>query len=148
MKKATNSCYLDTNILIYYQDSKSPFYQQVQKIVNKLVKGGFDLVISPLVLDEYFYNTFASSNKDEREKIKMIELSLREILQLPKIKIVNPPLKVNKQLKVLKFMEKFNLQPRDAYHLLTALENKVKYLASFDNDFEKVFQKKLLTKFS
>ncbi|KKR80529.1 MAG: PilT protein domain protein [Candidatus Daviesbacteria bacterium GW2011_GWA1_41_61] len=139
MKRVTNSCYLDTNILLYYQDWQSPFYQQTQEMISKLIKGGLDLIISPLVLDEYIYNTFTSSYKAEKEKIKMITLSLREILKLPGIKIFNPPLEVKKQLKVLKLMEKFGLKPRDAYHLLITLENKIKYLATFDSDFEKVF---------
>jgi len=147
MKKVTNSCYLDSNILIYYQDQESPFYQQTQEMISRLIKGGSLLVISPLVLDEYIYNAFASSGKTNKEKIKTIKLSLGAILKLPGMKIVNPPLEFGKQLEVLSLMEKFTLQPRDAYHLLIALENKIKYLATFDHDFEEVFAKGIIKNF-
>lgn len=147
MKKVTSSCYLDSNILIYFQDQKSPFYQQTREMIARLVIGGIFLVLSPLVLDEYIYNTFASSNRTRRERIHIIRSSLKEILKLPGIKIINSPLEVSKQLKVLNLMEKFSLQPRDAYHLLIVLENKIKYLATFDRDFEGVFAKGTVQKF-
>ncbi len=147
MKKVTSSCYLDSNILIYYQDRGSPFYQQTQEMIGRLVKDGLSLVISPLVLDEYIYNTFASSDKTSKEKMQVIKLSLEEILKLPGLKVINPPLEKSKQFEVLRIMEKFSLKPRDAYHLLIALENKIKYLATFDHDFEGVFKKGILKKF-
>lgn len=147
MKKVTGSCYLDSNILIYYQDQGSPFYQQTQEMIGRLVKNGFSLIISPLVLDEYIYNTFASSDKASKEKMKVIKLSLGEILKLPGLKIINPPLEIKKQLRVLKLMEKFSLKPRDAYHLLIALESKIKYLATFDHDFDRAFAKGTVKKF-
>lgn len=148
MRKAINSCYLDSNILIYFQDPESPFYRQTQEMIARLVVGGASLVISPLVLDEYIYNTFASSKGPREERIRIIRSSLQEILKLPGIKIINPPLDVSKQLKVLKLMEKFSLQPRDAYHLLIVLENGIEYLATFDSDFEEVFKKGRIKKFA
>lgn len=147
MKKVTNSCYLDSNILIYFQDSKSPFYRETREMVSKLVKEEVSLVISPLVIDEYIYNSSVSSDKVKKESLKMVKQSLSEILKLPQIVLANPPLKIKKQFKVLKLMEKYSLKPRDAYHLLIILENKIKSLATFDSDFENVFAKGIVKKF-
>ena len=38
-------------------------------------------------------------------------------------------------------MERYNLRPRDAFHFVTAIENKIQYFATFDNDFEEVFKR-------
>jgi len=41
-------------------------------------------------------------------------------------------------------MEKYDLCPRDAYHLLTMIYNKIDSFATFDTDFNKVFEDKLI----
>lgn len=44
-------------------------------------------------------------------------------------------------------MYKYNLRSRDAYHLFIMVENKVKFFATFDADFDKVFTKGKVKKF-
>lgn len=44
-------------------------------------------------------------------------------------------------------MEKFVLKPRDAYHLLTMKENRIRFFATFDKDFELVFRKGVVLEF-
>lgn len=142
-----SSCYLDANLLIYFQNQKSQFHQQTVQIIKNLVSKDYELVISSLVLDEYLYKSLQLSEDSKSETLKRLEKGLKKILTLPKIKLVNPPLQANKHLKVIGIINKHNLKPRDAYHLFIMLENKVKCFASFDKDFDKIIQKGLIKKF-
>ena len=54
------------------------------------------------------------------------------------------PVGILDQLKVINYMQKYHLKPRDAYHLLTIMENNIDGFATFDNDFNKVFSAKIL----
>jgi len=58
--------------------------------------------------------------------------------------LVNSPTGLKDQIKVVEYMEKYNLCPRDAYHLLTMIYNKIDSFATFDTDFNKVFEDKLI----
>lgn len=143
-----SSCYLDANVLVYLQDPNSPFHQKSIDLVKKLVDDRHNLIISPLVLDEYLHSSLRSSKKSPAEKLANVRLSMESIFKLPEIKLVNPPLAFKKQLKILKLMAKFNLKPRDAYHLLIVIEKKINFLATFDQDFARVFEVGLIKKFS
>lgn len=143
----TKSCYLDANFLVYYQDKKSPFHYQVKLIMENLIIGGFELVLSSLSLDEYEYTVLRSFNNPKPEIIKNLKSGFRKLLKISDIKLINPPLEFKKHFKVLNLMQKYNLKPRDAYHLFIMLENKVKFLATFDSDFDKVFESGKIKKF-
>lgn len=142
------SCYLDANILVYYQDRISPFHNQSKLIIENLIQKGYAIALSSLSLDEYEYTILSSSNKPKQVILKNLKNCLRKLLRIPDIYLINPPIEFKKHLKVLNIMEKYSLKPRDAYHLFIMLENKIKFFATFDNDFVSVFQKKLITKFS
>lgn len=142
-----SSCYLDANLLIYFQNRKSQFYQQTVQIIKNLVSKEYEIVISALVLDEYLYKILQLSEDPKSESLKRLKRGLKKIFALPKIKLVNPPLETNKHLSLIRIINKHNLKPRDAYHLFTTLSNKVKYFATFDKDFDKVFQKGVIKKF-
>lgn len=143
-----NSCYLDANFLIYLDDYKSPFHNQTKSIFKRLLFKKYTLVLTPLILDEYLYNSLKLSVKPRSEAILALKRRIKNIFRLPGVKLLNPPLEFKKHFKVLNLMNKYNLRPRDAYHLLTMIENKVKYLATFDRDFKEVFQKGLVKQFS
>lgn len=142
--KTMKSCYLDANLLVYYQDRKSPFYDQTKLIIANLLMQGFELLISPLALDEYEYTVWRSFTTSKAEIIKNLRIGIRKIMKIPGIKLINPPLEFKRHLKVLNLMAKYQLKPRDAYHLFIMLENKVKYLTTFDHDFDLCFEKGLV----
>jgi len=138
-------CYLDTNILIGFKHEDSIFYKRSKKLLKNLISESFTLYISPLVLDEFLFQIKLIL---QRQQIyKLINEYLREILNIPKLKIINPPLSKQKQHQVLNYMEKYSLRPRDAYHLLIIKENKISHFATFDKDFKKVFKAKVIKKF-
>lgn len=98
------------------------------------------MLISPLCLDEFIYN-FPGSQKQKF-------LAFKKILKFPNLTIVNPPTDTKSQAKIIKIMKKFNLGPRDAYHLLTMKHHKIKYFATFDTDFDPVFASNSLKQFT
>lgn len=147
MKKVTKSCYLDTNILILLQNQNFTNHQQTKLIFSKFLKEGFQLFISSLVIDEYLYNTYRLIEAEKSKKLILLKKGFNKILKIPNINLVNPPLEFKKHKKIVDLMHKYNLKPRDAYHLFIMLENKIKYLATFDSDFDKVFEQGIVRRF-
>ncbi len=50
----SETCLLDTNILVYAADETSPFHQDAKALREKGMKGEMSLCICPQVLSEYF----------------------------------------------------------------------------------------------
>ncbi len=138
-------CFLDSNLLIYYQDNLSSYHQASLKKLSQLVSAGVRLYISPLVLDEFLYALRSILLiRKAHQSFRQLEKALSNLFQIPSLTLINPPLGENEQLRVIDYMEKFNLKPRDAYHLLTMEANELDSFATFDTDFRKVFREKLL----
>lgn len=147
MNSLIKTCYLDANTLIYFKNEDSPFYSKTSILIEHLVIEDYRLFISSLVIDEFLYGfKFHLGNKKIKKKDIFISLNkaLLEILALPNLELVNPPSGKNFQLKVIEMMKDFNLFPRDAYHLLMMIENKIKFFATFDDDFKEAFRKKII----
>lgn len=147
MNSLIKACYLDANTLIYFKNEDSPFYSKTLTLIEYLVNENYRLFILSLVIDEFLYGfKFHLGNKKIKKKDIFISLNkaLLEILTLPNLALINPPSEKNLQLKVIEIMKDFNLFPRDSYHLLMMIENRIKFFATFDNDFENVFKKKII----
>lgn len=140
-------CYLDANLLAFLGNENSPFYQKSLDIVDRLIKNGHQLVFSSLTLDEYFHSVIRFSQDPKDVTINNLKKAYRKLLKL-NIKLINPSLDEKKHLKVIDLIAKYNLHPRDAYHLFIMLENKVRFIATFDNDFDKVFEKGIIKNFT
>ena len=146
-KKLMNKCYLDANILIYFKNEESPFFPQAKKIITTLVEKDFSLFVSPLTLDEFLHGLklqLALKKVNPGVTFTLLSRSMKEIMELPSLTIINPPVSPQEQLQVVSFMQKFGLKPRDAYHLLTIQTHAITYFATLDNDFLKIFQKKIV----
>ena len=144
MTNNIKKCYLDSNILISYKnrDLKS------QKLIIRLLNSSYNLFISPLVLDEFLFQASIYLKKQkQRNVLKKLLESLESIFKLPRLIIINPSAEKKKHLQIIKYMEKYGLRPRDAYHLLIIKENKISHFATFDKDFKKVFKAKVIKKF-
>jgi len=141
------ACYLDANVLIAFKNEESPFHSRSISLLENLLKKGYLLVVSPLVLDEFLYVVaYLLKIKKEKNLYKKLNKNLKDILQL--VKVVNPPTSRKGQLKVVELMEKYNLHPRDAFHLLVILFAKIEACATFDKDFVEVEKKKLVRIFN
>lgn len=140
-------CYLDANALIYFKNEESSFFPDARKIITSLVEKDFSLFISSLTIDEFLHGLKVQmmARKWQQARIfSKIRFVLKEVLELPSLTIINPPLALPAQLQVVSFMEEFSLRPRDAYHLLTMQTNDVGYFCTFDSDFDQVFKKKVV----
>lgn len=141
------TCYLDANLLIFLSNKKSSFHQQAVNIIEQLVEGKYQIFLSTLSLDEYFHNFLRFSLDSKEKTLKKLKAAYRELIQISNLYLINAPLELKKQFQALNFMSKHNLHARDAYHLFIMLENKVKFLATFDSDFDKVFETGKIKKF-
>lgn len=129
-------CYLDSNFLVYFSNEGSPFFLQAREKLEKLAADGVELFISPLALDEFFHSF----------GFEELSNACGFILQLPLLKIVNPPVDPISQLQVVSLMKNYSLHPRDAYHLLIMQYNHIDTFASFDANFRRVFAANILQK--
>lgn len=129
-------------------DSTAQFHERSKQILTKLVSENWEIDLSALVLDECFHNSLRFSKKTKKEALRQLKLRYRRFIKLPKLNLIIHLPQLKKHTTVLNLMEKYNLRARDAYHLFTMKENKIKYLATFDNDFEEIFKKGLIHKFA
>lgn len=139
-------CYLDANLLAFLGNENSPFHQKALDIIDRLIKQDYKLVLSSLTLDEYFHTVIRFSQDPKAETYQNLKKAYGKLLKL-NIKLVNPSLEEKKHLKVIDLIAKYNLHPRDAYHLFIILENKVKFMATFDSDFDEIFKTEKIRKF-
>ncbi|MBI3290435.1 type II toxin-antitoxin system VapC family toxin [Candidatus Microgenomates bacterium] len=140
-------CYLDANLLFYWQDPESPFNEAATDIIKRLVESEYFLFTSSLILDEYLYTCLKFSGKPKSDMKSSLKLSLRKIFKLPHLQLINPTLDEKKHLGVIDLIVRYNLRPRDAYHVFIMRENKMKFIATFDTDFEKVFARGVVKHF-
>lgn len=143
-------CYLDANVLVYFKDTRSPHFSKAKRLIKKLLDNDYQLAVSPLVLDEFFYVTrYVLANQAKLSQAQLyqrLNSILEEIFRLPSLSIVVTPATPTHQRQVVRLMEQFNLQPRDAYHIMTLLANKVACLATFDKGFDKLFRQGIIKK--
>lgn len=144
---AMKRCYLDANLLLYYSNPDSLSYNQAVAIIAQLLSEGWKLYLSPLTLDEYFHNMIRFSRVSRQEAFKDLKRSFGRIIKLPGFELISVNLILKGQQKVINLMARYQLRTRDAYHLFIMLENKVKFLATFDSDFDKLFEEERIKKF-
>ena len=142
-------CYIDSNVLIYFLDRRSPNHKKTTDLIGKLDPDTYTLVISPLVIDEFLYTLkriMIIENMQTTQIFKDLGRAYDTVMALQNLEIA--PVSIDKSVnrKVITLMEEFNLRPRDAYHVLTMQENGIEEFATFDNDFKLVFAGKLLKK--
>jgi len=140
-------CYLDSNVLVYFKDEKSLYHKKVVEKFIFLIKNDFYFYVSSLVLDEFLYVFRYFLEKNEKKDIfSKLKKALTEILAIPNLSIVSLLKEKEKQIEVISYMERYDLSPRDAYHLMIMKENAIDYFFTFDKDFELVFKRKFLKK--
>lgn len=148
MTNSTKKCYLDANILIYFKDISSLYHLESVSLIEKLVKEKFEILISPLCLDEFLHVVALYLKKIRSKKLEEeLKNYLNSILSIPNLSLVNPSKNKDLQIRVVDYMVDFSIRPRDAYHLFIIKGNKIKFMATFDKDFKAVFHKGLIKHF-
>jgi len=137
--------YLDSSILVSCQIDNHPFYKKTVEIINRLQKEKCQFFLSPLTIDEYLYALFKYFNKGYFKNPNKIKQSLKNIQNL-NLNYIQVNWNKKAVLLIFNIIQKHNLKPRDAFHLKTARDNNIKYLATLDKDFDKIFKKGLIKK--
>lgn len=135
-------CYLDSNVLISYLDAKAEFHQPAADLMLDLIHQGAKMMISPLVLDEVFYvvqHQLKMRLENESELWSILNQQLEVILGFADLEVVVTPATANFQRQALAAMKNYKLAPRDAYHLCTAQHHSATHIATFDHDFDPIF---------
>lgn len=139
-------CYLDSIFLVYIKNENSSYHQKASSLIFELASKEVDLYISPLALDEFLHSFLMElKQKDYKDIFSGLQKALDDILKLPKLHLINPPVEIEAQRRIVGLMKKYQLRARDAYHLLTMVYNGIDSFATFDSDFKKVFDDKLVT---
>lgn len=135
-----NKCFIDANVLIYYKTEEDQKHKESVFLIADLVKKETELCISSLVVDEFVHALIKIAEIKKKKKAIVVKKALTDILELPLLTIVETPNTKEELGKITEVMEVFGLKPRDAIHLMTMIKNKIFYLASFDQNFEKAYK--------
>lgn len=131
-----NNLYLDTNFFLYLSDSSSTFYQECFRLVKHCKKNKIPLVTSTETIQEIIH--FTKNTKQLEKGIKVAQKTLQLISEI---------LPVNKRTIEI-YLEKSSIyktsSSRDLIHLAVCLENKIDKIVTFDKDFTRFKEIKIL----
>ena len=145
------SVFLDTNFLIATQVEKHEFFQKTKELRRTFIEKEYTLYTSPLVLDEFWYVLIglwkaslakgASSvyqSVDSKTLYRLLKKATQNILNFKNLILLDLDLNKTEILKTVEIMNKYKLRPRDSIIVEIMKKSKIKQIASFDKDFEKV----------
>lgn len=121
--------YLDSNIVIAYLNSSHEFHARAVRIISK---NKHKYAVSILVVDEVIYIL----NKLYSDKGFIYEV-VRKLLSSSEVEVIGAE---NTKADLIRYIELWKncpLKPRDAQHYFVMKSNKVKRIATFDDDFIK-----------
>lgn len=135
-------CYLDSNVCISFLQDDHPFRQRAIDVLSLIRRKNMNPVISPLVLDETIHILWRDLSAARVADIAtIVRAGIRRVFRIPGLQIVATPTASRAHLAVVRFMERFGLRARDAYHLVTMKSNKVRCVATFDRDFDQAVER-------
>ena len=135
--------YLDANVLIAHQTRGHSHFQRAKDLLDELWQNRVQLVISSLTIDEFWYGiSFILREQGENKPFSahglIFSKVLNNILSWRNIDLVSFQNSASELKKVLELIKKFNLRPRDAFHLRIMQQQRTNKLVTFDTDFQKV----------
>ncbi len=121
--------YLDANFFILANFDLTEKGGNARKLQESIIQGR-KAVTSALVLDEVIWVLI------KNKKHSLLRETIQDIYSLPNTDIIE----VNSMIpfSALDFIEKYNLKPRDAFHVAIMKEREIKEIASDDSDFDRV----------
>lgn len=135
--------YLDANVLIAHQVNNHDYHQQAVKLLDDLWKKGGNLLISSLTMDEFFYGVVfifrslqpSRKNYPFSSYASLLSKTVSAILTWEGVELVEFKNNPAELLQTVILIEKYNLRPRDAFHLRIMQQQDITSLATFDQDF-------------
>ena len=125
-----NRKYIDANIFIYpilYESEYSKYYE---KLFLDIASNKFSMITSFLTWDEIVHSIWKKRGR---------EIAIKEgekFLRFPNLIFIDTNSKVISKAQQL--ITEYNIKPRDAIHIATALLNNCNEIVSDDEDFDKI----------
>lgn len=130
----------DSNLLIALIDKSDKWRSHALKIQNSMIKNGNQVVFLDCVVNEVLSvlgKRFEEKGKSNEYKIALNQF--KKIITEKNITWIYPEVK-NYYADIIKMMEKYKgkLNFHDALIALYAKDKNIKYIASFDQDFDQI----------
>ncbi len=124
--------YVDSNVFIYpvIYDLRCERARRSKDLLLKIASGEVTACTSLLTWDEVVWVV---------RKLAGAEASIRQgalLLKFPHLKFLGVTESI--VLRAQMIMEEYGLKPRDSLHAASAIENGVKTIVSYDEDFERI----------
>jgi len=134
VQNSTNTpLYVDSNVFlnaVLYDPAKNPTAKQAKAFLTQITTGKVTGITSVLTWDEFVWVARRELGRDEaNEKGK-------EFLNFPNLTFKSLTLNIIQHAQ--EFLVKYNLRPRDALHIVTAIDNGLHEIVSFDGDLDEV----------
>ena|SRR3989344_5396030 len=145
----TDKVYLDANILIAHQVSNHQYHTRAMDIIDRIWKKRHSFVISSLTWDEFFYGLIFILQSVAKDKTKtsfdlhtqVISEATEKEFSWERLELVEFRHNPTEVKIVLKNMQRYNLRPRDAFHLCIMQQQNIRQIATFDHDFNRIKEK-------
>ncbi|OGC57064.1 hypothetical protein A3H26_00115 [candidate division WWE3 bacterium RIFCSPLOWO2_12_FULL_36_10] len=102
----------------------------------------YKIYTSPIVFDEFWYVLLGilkvKLGNEKNTIYNLIQKATKNVLSMEGLNIAVVDLDQKELLNVLEIMYKFKLRPRDAIIVKIMKKTKIKFIVSFDKDFDKV----------
>lgn len=141
MKRA----YLDSSFITCLFISGHTLHASALKCIAMLMADKYKLYISPLVLDESWWAIFKEKNKlglaksDITDCINDLNNSWETLVNYKVIKLIQLKNPINRGVnKTLDYIGKFNIHPRDSFHISIANDNKIIDIFVHDSNLLKI----------
>lgn len=125
--------YVDSNVFLYpiiYDEETVVEVKKSKSFLLKMALGKIEAYTSSLTWDEFTWVI---------RKLFGIEVSMHEgkkFLSFPNLRVLG--VRMSTVFKAQELVERYGVKPRDAIHAAVALENKIKTIVSYDDDFDAI----------
>ena len=133
MNQLKKHVYVDVNIFlnpILYDSESIPEVAKAEVFLGKIISGDIEAFTSILSWDEFVWVIRKLISKDFSVK------KGQEFLIFPNLKFINVTSDI--VWKAQDLIKDYNIKPRDAIHLSSALSKNLAEIITFDNDFDKI----------
>lgn len=135
--------YIDANVLVYLFVKDASQHLEAVEMIKKCVEN-YTIILSTLCIDEFLFGFKKTVFRENNTDLSILQHSLDQLLEIENVELVSPPDNRRSLSDVLSFMEEYDLNPRDAFHVTTALYHEATLFATFDKDFSHLFRNGIL----
>ncbi len=122
--------YLDANFFIFALLDNTSKGERARDIHRRIANGREKGATSPLAIDELMWVLIRA------EKEHLLRMAVEDIYSTPNLDMTTITSTI--PLVALEIIERYKLKPRDAFHIATMKEYKLKEIVTDDSDFDRI----------